>query len=409
MPSKSELESYPGGERNMQLLPAVLIGGPPHSGKSVLTYHLTRALRQRGVAHYVLRAFPDGEGDWFYEADMELVRQLRVRGQGSQGWIDRVGRDIDRRHLPLIVDVGGRPTDWQAALFGHCTHAILLTPDERSQRLWRDYADRHNLPLLADLRSALNQPDSIFEHQPVLRGRIGGLERAGARLGITFEALVEALAALFAYDPSELRALHLTHAPADLVIELEQLGRSLAAGQPWTGWQPEQLRTVLTYAPAHTPLAIYERGPNWLYAALAVHSLPRPLYQFDPRLGWITAPDLKVVNEPLQTIDQPGAAEVSPTLALQITPGDGYLHLAASLPHDYLDYDEVDNITLPALPEGMGVILSGRLPLWLYTGLARAYHAAPWLAVYQPQMGNHAVVIATRTRQRRIGQRISLG
>jgi CRISPR-associated protein Csx3 len=392
----------------MQLLPAVLIGGPPHSGKSVLTYHLTRALRQRGVAHYVLRAFPDGEGDWFFEADMDLVRQLRARGEGSQEWIARVGRDIDRRHLPLIVDVGGRPTDWQAALFGHCTHAILLTPDARTQMQWRHFADRHSLPLLADLRSALHQPDSIFEQQPVLRGRIGGLERAGATLGVTFEALVEALAALFAYDHSELRALHLAHAPADLVIELEQLGRSLAAGQPWTGWQPEQLRTVLTYAPAHAPLAIYERGPNWLYAALAVHTLPRPLYQFDPRLGWISAPILRVQDKPHQTTGQPGTTEAPSLLALIITQGEGYLHLAASLPQDYLDYDEVDNIVLPALPKGMGVILSGKLPLWLYTGLARAYHTAPWLGVYQPQMGNQAVVIASRTRQRRIGQRIPL-
>ena len=44
----------------MELFPAVMIGGPPHSGKSVLAYSLTQALRARGVAHYVLRAYPDG-------------------------------------------------------------------------------------------------------------------------------------------------------------------------------------------------------------------------------------------------------------------------------------------------------------------------------------------------------------
>ncbi len=48
----------------MELFPAILVGGPPHSGKSVLTYSLTQALRRRGVDHYVLRAAPDGEGDW---------------------------------------------------------------------------------------------------------------------------------------------------------------------------------------------------------------------------------------------------------------------------------------------------------------------------------------------------------
>ena len=58
----------------MELFPAVMIGGPPHSGKSVLAYSLSQALRARQVAHYVLRAFPDGEGDWANEADQAMVR-----------------------------------------------------------------------------------------------------------------------------------------------------------------------------------------------------------------------------------------------------------------------------------------------------------------------------------------------
>ena len=37
-------------------LPAVVIGGPPHSGKSVLAYSLTRALRAPSISHYLLRA-----------------------------------------------------------------------------------------------------------------------------------------------------------------------------------------------------------------------------------------------------------------------------------------------------------------------------------------------------------------
>ena len=54
---------------------AILIGGPPHSGKSVLTYSLTQTLRQQGIDHYVLRACPDGEGDWSNEAAPERVWQ----------------------------------------------------------------------------------------------------------------------------------------------------------------------------------------------------------------------------------------------------------------------------------------------------------------------------------------------
>src|ERR1700730_1119067 len=60
-------------------LPAVLIGGPPNAGKSVLTYNLTRELRRRrrdgyhdrGIPHYVFRANPDIEGDWFLQDDQD--------------------------------------------------------------------------------------------------------------------------------------------------------------------------------------------------------------------------------------------------------------------------------------------------------------------------------------------------
>jgi len=35
----------------VNLLPAILIGGPPHAGKSVLTYSISQALRKRNVDH----------------------------------------------------------------------------------------------------------------------------------------------------------------------------------------------------------------------------------------------------------------------------------------------------------------------------------------------------------------------
>jgi CRISPR-associated protein Csx3 len=45
--------------------PAVLIGGPPHSGKSVFVYSLTRALRAARIPHYALRAGRQRAGtDW---------------------------------------------------------------------------------------------------------------------------------------------------------------------------------------------------------------------------------------------------------------------------------------------------------------------------------------------------------
>lgn len=143
----------------MNAFPAVLIGGPPHSGKSVLTYLLTRKLHDQGIEHYVLRACPDGEGDWSQEASPETVRLLRQKGTFSTAFVEHVGRDIARRHLPLLVDAGGRPTPEQERIFQYCTHAVLIaaTPEDLAE--WRTRAERCGLVVIAELQSVLHGVD----------------------------------------------------------------------------------------------------------------------------------------------------------------------------------------------------------------------------------------------------------
>ncbi len=63
-------------------LPAILIGGPPKAGKSVLTYNLTQELRRCEIPHYVFRANPDIEGDWFLKGNLDTVVQIQLQGKG---------------------------------------------------------------------------------------------------------------------------------------------------------------------------------------------------------------------------------------------------------------------------------------------------------------------------------------
>ena len=380
----------------MELFPAVMIGGPPHSGKSVLAYGLTQALRERGIAHYVLRAYPDGEGDWANEADQTLVRHIRVKGDGTREWIARTCRDIANRHLPLIVDVGGRPTTWQEAVFDYCTHAILLTPNQEARSTWREFAARHGLPLLADLHSTLAGEDMVQETKPILRGQISGLKRGQLAHGPTFEAVVDRLAALFAYDEAELRTAHVSLAPAELVVELSRMGKTLGLGGEWQRWSPAQLPELLDYLPSDTPLAIYDRGPNWLYAALALYAHPAQLYQFDVRLGWVTPPSLAITS-----------GSLSPLITARILDRPTHARLELAIVRDYLDYREAEGLGLPPLPPGKGVVLSGKLPLWLWTALAQTYRHAPWIAVFQPPLEGQAVVIASQQGDLPIGSLVT--
>ena len=366
----------------MNLFPAVLIGGPPHAGKSVLAYGLTQVLRRQQVEHYVLRAYPDGEGDWSSEAEPHTVRALRVKGRGSQAWVDRICRDIDRRRLPLIVDPGGRPTSWQEAVFDHCTHAILLTPGEESRQHWRAMMARHGIPLLADLHSSLQGEGAVEADQDVLRGTLAGLRRQTTASGPAFDALVQRLDRLFAYPEAELRHAYLQTAPLEITVELDRLKRALRIDGDPTTWEPSSLPQAIDYLPEGVPLALYGRGPNWLYAALALVAHPSELSQFDPRLGWVSPVPLRL------GIPDPDA----PLLRASVHAAAEHARIEFSLPASYIDYEEAEGQVSPCVSPERGVVLSGKLPHWLWTGLALAYRQAPWLAVYQPQVGGAVVV-----------------
>lgn len=375
----------------INFLPAVALGGPPHSGKSVLAYSLSQALRRRSVPHYVLRAYPDGEGDWANEADRALVRAIRVKGLGTPEWVARITRDIAARPLPLIVDPGGKPTLWQEAILRECTHGILLCPDDASRQEWRARFNANDLILLADFRSELQGVNRLESDADTLRGALTGLERGHTASGPAFERLVEWLARLFAYSDAELREKNFQSAPTELVLELEQLGPLLNALNADRQWLPSALPRLLDYLPAQQPLAVYGRGPNWLYAALALHAHPRPFYQFDSRLGWVSPPLTR--SEPLFA-----------TAPFTITPRyeQNCIALTFTAQASYLDYTEMNVMSVPIIPSTSGLILDGKLPLWLWTSLARAYADVLWLAVYQPQRAS-AIVIHSHTSEMQVG------
>jgi len=360
------------------LLPAVALGGPPHSGKSVLAYSLTRALRERGIPHYLLRAYPpDYEGDWFLTSEPQDVRHLRIKGASSEAWLPRLRRDLAHRHLPLLVDLGGLPTLEQETLLDDCTHAVLLTPDAESHEIWAQRMRRHGLILLGDLHSDLPGLNHLETTEPLVHGTLAGLERGRQAEGPAFEALIERLAQLFTDLPFDLYRWHMAQAPAELTVDLDKLAQHFGADP--RAWHPAELPRILDYLPEQQPLAVYGRGPNWLYAALARHAVPAPFYLFNTAWGWLTVPELA----------DPTAASAVCTTTLTLLPQGTLLHY--QLPEVYIDLEET--LPLPAPPKVQGgLIISGKLPLWLYAALARSAQA-DWIAVRQPQLKGAVVIV----------------
>jgi CRISPR-associated protein Csx3 len=232
-----------------------------------------------------------------------------------------------------------------------------------------------------------------------LRGTLAGLEWGVRIQAPLFNALANRLAGLFAYDAQELRQAHLSSAPVETAIDLDRLARTL--GVPYraeeAAWEPRHLPAALDYLPEATPLGIYGRGPNWLYAALALLAAPAPFAQFDVRLGWVVATSLRA-----------GTPTPASPLQIKLRQFPNYIHVEGVLSLAYVDYSQIETLTVPPVPPGPGVVLSGKLPHWLTTSLARTYRAAPWIAVYQPQLGG-AVVIYSADSAHAVGDCVPVG
>jgi CRISPR-associated protein Csx3 len=378
-------------------LPAILIGGPPHTGKSVLTYSLTQALRKRAIDHYVIRACPDGEGDWSQEIDHEAVRLLRVKGQWKQEFVQRICYALEHRQFPLLVDMGGRPTEWQVSILQRCTHSLLLLrpDDETTTRFWLQLVKDTGLLPLARIYSVLYGASAVVSRFPVIEGTLSGLQRHTVAYGSLFDILVERIHALFTTNSAQdLRLAHFANAPAEVI----DLDISLQMFAPHSErWEPVMLQRLLATLPPHRSLAFYGRGSNWLYGALVEHPFPALFYQFDPRLGWVTPPQLLI-----------GAA----TQAVSVTlwEDSSVTVLSARLLDDYLDYAAAGQLAFPSLSTEKGVILNGKLPHWLVTALVHFYNTVvgvSWVACYSPQL-ERAVVVVSRVALYTPGDLVSL-
>jgi CRISPR-associated protein Csx3 len=380
-------------------LPAVLIGGPPHAGKSVLFYSLTHALRGLGIRHHALRACPDGEGNWTQESDAETVSRIRIKIKGDwpDDYVKRICLDLEHRCLPLLVDVGGNPQESQMCILRQCTHSLLLLRADKPDytELWQRLVTESDLLPLAQIYSQLEGSSTITAQTPFLEGTLAGLERNNTTLltGPLFEALVERIATLFnSYSPRELEKAFFEQAPTELVVDLYASLQALAPSS--TRWEPEMLTPFLTSLPDHTPMSVYGAGPLWVYGAVAAHSDQETFYQFDPRLpfGWIRPLPLSM------------SVKQFPEMLVQLRVYQDVTILSIKIPSKHLNYFQPEPLPFPPVHTDRGLIIDGITPAWLLTSLVRLYQAAgvAWIAVYYPPR-KKAIVVYSRVEAQKPG------
>lgn len=373
---------------------AIFIGGPPHSGKSTLAHRLSSVLHSQGISHYLLRANPDGEGNWYYEANDTIIHYLRRNNKKgwSQNFTHFIEQAIINAPLPLLVDAGGIPSVETELIASACQGAILIADDPAKLAEWQELLHRAQAVPIAVLTSKLEGSQTIHEENGILSGIISGLGRDVSSDGICFDALLLKVAQRFQYTREEMFTIHKEHAGVDLVVHLERALYPLPAHVVEENWQPQELPALLASLPDNEPMALYGIGPNWVYAALAAYTLPPPII-FTTQSGWLHIPaDISY-----------GQTDDTPLVQWIVREGPDRIYVKGDIIGAYLDPEDREMITLPLLPEGNGVILAGRLPNWVYAMAARGYRNMDWVAVYQPQLAG-AVVIWSQSPEHQIGE-----
>ena len=135
---------------------AILIGGPPDSGKSVLCYALRRSLLEKDqkLKVFIQRANWDGEGNWALEmSDRQTAQQLKEANtrrihllENSQKLMNdyftyhaKAIKNIQGVMDIVLVDMGGKIQPEKYPILQQCSHYIIISSSEEAVELWHKF------------------------------------------------------------------------------------------------------------------------------------------------------------------------------------------------------------------------------------------------------------------------------
>jgi CRISPR-associated protein Csx3 len=182
--------------KNVQPCPAILIGGPPNSGKSVLSKALLNSLRMmcgdRQI--YLHRANWDGEGNWTHETkDQDLIqrliaeneRRIHERSDASQllqpyfDYHSQATANLRTLVDLVLVDVGGKTQPEKIPLMQQCTHYLIISRDPTLVNPWHDFC-QPTLKPIAVIHSIREPKFEVIQVEPWLEIIAGSWEQGHA-------------------------------------------------------------------------------------------------------------------------------------------------------------------------------------------------------------------------------------
>jgi CRISPR-associated protein Csx3 len=383
--------------RKEAIMVKIAVGGPPHSGKSVLISVLRNLLPRDTFA--IVEGAPDGEGitGWAHEGDLELVRAVRRKGKFLEEFVSWVVDGVRNSRMPItLVDLGGmllaedgsfsptgvRLTLQNEAILRECDGLIVIANPQYVEVAvrWAAEGERVGAKLVAILESVLTgAEDELFEAGPPLRARITALERENPPVGsATARALADLLLRLA--GEGEPGADGSEEADVNFPRLAEGLNLPVRNGGPNRDWFPGILPQLVALVGSATAgreaVNLWGNCPNGVpYHALAC-GLPQRVRYFDPKVGsYVALPNVELSGEGSQVLEW------------RLQERYEYSLVEFVIPRQIFPVGNLPLVIPPAAPARKGVVVSGKGPWWLTGTILRAYHRAGvrWVAAFVPQ------------------------
>ncbi|HMQ68896.1 MAG TPA: CRISPR-associated ring nuclease Crn3/Csx3 [Ignavibacteria bacterium] len=139
----------------------ICIVGPANSGKSVFIKELRKELNVKFKTKfrnefYIVRACPDGEGDWFGDINPDEGKLYRNKKVFDDEFVLRITADImNVRKLKkyILIDCGGKIDKKNQMIFNESTHAIIVSSDKQKTKEWEGAIKASELELITIINS----------------------------------------------------------------------------------------------------------------------------------------------------------------------------------------------------------------------------------------------------------------
>lgn len=158
------------------LSPALMVVGPPDSGKSVLSHALFRTMLEQTPDIYLQRANWDGEGNYLLEMAISEEEQevYKARNKGAIAphffpYHAQAILQLRRQKQLVIVDVGGKVQPEKQPILEACSHYLIISSQKDAIAPWHEFCrDRGNLLPLAVIHSTLTPQFTLHQEHPFL-------------------------------------------------------------------------------------------------------------------------------------------------------------------------------------------------------------------------------------------------